>query len=148
MAAYRVIAGRVEVTTRVAGGGRATVDRYAGDSLPADVPAEQVNALLTTGRIEAVIDDGGDTEAREVDSTPELLHPGPAPVTSNGGEPVTQVDNSDLDATGGEQQQPGAEPTNQQYREWARSVGLEVSDSGKVPAKIVDAYRAARQQEG
>ncbi len=39
---------------------------------------------------------------------------------------------------------PDAEPTPAEVRGWARAEGYDVSDRGRVPARLVDAYRAAR----
>jgi hypothetical protein len=56
---YRVTAGLVTAETELPGGGRARIDHYEGTILPADVPEEQVQTLLTRGQIEPV--DSGET---------------------------------------------------------------------------------------
>ena len=39
------------------------------------------------------------------------------------------------------------EPSAQDMRDWARSVGLEVNDKGRVPAAVVEAYTDAHQPQ-
>jgi hypothetical protein len=63
---YRVVDGRIEVTTAVPGG-RATVDLFAGADVPDDVPEEQLAALLATGRIEP--------EPTEAEAEPAVAKP-------------------------------------------------------------------------
>lgn len=50
---YRVTAGYVTVTTAV-GPGRALIDIPRGEHVPGDVPAEEIERLLTLGHVAAV----------------------------------------------------------------------------------------------
>ena len=62
---YRVTAGMVTAETALPGGGRARIDHYQGSILPADVPAEEIQALLARQLIEPV--DGEDPGPDEDD---------------------------------------------------------------------------------
>lgn len=65
---YRVTAGMVTAETTLPGGGRARIDHYEGTILPADVPEEQIQALLARGQVEPFdAETGGDSEPSNAD---------------------------------------------------------------------------------
>ncbi|HEY9475629.1 MAG TPA: histone-like nucleoid-structuring protein Lsr2 [Mycobacteriales bacterium] len=119
--AYKVAAGYVTVETAVPGG-RAYVDIPRGELLPGDVPDDQVVVLLGRGHLEPVGEDAG----------------------GGGKEPPTAPPDPDgQQSTQNPSDDPPGQPSAQDIREWARSVGLEVNDKGRVPAAVVEAYTAA-----
>lgn len=74
----------------------------------------------------------GDVPAEQVEMLLRLGHVAPAAEPEPASDPV-----------GAGSDDP--EPSNQDIREWARTVGLEVSDRGKIPTAVVEAYRDAHK---
>lgn len=109
------------------------ISKHGGASVRVfDRPRTAADVLRSRGKLGPY----GDGAKVESFSTDGRQHPG----TGEAGEDVTATPD-------GTERELTAEPTPAEVRAWAKTEGINVSARGKLPAELVDEYKAAVQAQ-